>query len=296
MNVLPDADFEDDDIIQWTIRTLVRDRCSPELEELYVRLNQTLSACHWKAHLDELDALLGELGSHNIGPEQVTVSVDEILRLSTERALNNCGVELNPDIPLEMLAEAADIILNFDPTDTPGVLVDLLDSAEDVDDAFCKIVDQLGTFDYEEWIPQLVQISDGFTKTVRKVCADAVTTDDVTSEDGSPDLLKRLSRLVKANGDSLGATLGSQNLGLGSSLESLYGVHVGRLLDKPVETQVDQLFSLAAISSESFESAQVAIGECLDDLCFEIDVRRQAEQLRPRYAEKYKSIFGEGDA
>lgn len=297
MSAVFDIDTEGNDVSEWTLRTLVRDRCSPELEELYVRLNKTFSDCNFQAHLDELDALMNELGSQNIGPEHVVPSVDEIMRVAGERALNQCGVELVEDIPLEMFCEAADVILNFDPTDTPGIMVDILDSAEDADDAFCKVMEQLGTYEYEDWLPQLLAISDNFTKTVRKVASDAVTTEDVTTADGAPDLLKRLSRLVKANGESLGAELGSMNLGLGMSLESLYGLHVGRLLDVPPEKQVDQLFSLAAISNESFESAITSISECLDDLCCEdVDSRRKVEQIRIRMADQYKPIFGGDDA
>lgn len=296
MNVSTNPSQEEDDISQWTVRTIARDRCSPELEELYVRLNKTLNDCNQTAHLDELDVLLAEMGSQNIDPTEIVTSLDEIMRMAVDRSLNQVGVELIPDISLEMLSEVADTLLLFDPTDLPGLVIDILDSAEDADDAFCKVMDQFGTYEYDEWTPQILQISEHFTSNVRKVCADAVTSDDVGMEDSSADLLKRLSRLVKANGESLGADLGSKNLGLGMSLENLYGLHVGRLLDLPEEQQVDQLYSLAAISSESFESANTAVAECLDDLCYDMDSRRKAEQIRMKVSEVYKPIFGVDNA
>lgn len=292
-------DFEDDNISEWTVRTLVHARCSPELEELYVRLNNILGDCNNTAHLDELDALLNELTSQNIDPTQVVISVDEIMRMATERGLNWIGVELDPEVPIEMLIEAADVLLLFDPTDTPSIVLEMMDAAEDVDDAFCKLMAQFGTYEEDDWFTQILQIGDHFTANVRKVAADALQGDEAASEIDTSvdsDLLKRLSRLVKANKESLGAELGTSNLGLGMSLESLYGLHVGRLLDLTTEQQVDQLYSLAAISSESFESAAPAVASCLDDLCYDTDVRRKAEQIRAKTHSVYAPIFGDRNA
>ncbi|MNP97534.1 hypothetical protein D3C85_101360 [compost metagenome] len=289
---------DDDYVTELSVRTLARDRCSPELEEVYVNLNKSLIKSNTTSHLDEMDLLFGMLNDLNIDPTEVVSSLDEVLRIAAETSLNICGVELSPDIPIAMLAEIYEIIVNFDPTDTPTILVDLLDSAEDVDEAFVKLVAQLGTYDEDLIAEQILQIHDNFTKNVRRVCKSAVEADNVNEITSTRDgeLLKRLSRLVKTNKDSIGAEMGSNDEGLGVSMEALYGLAVGRLIDKPMDEAINDIFSLAVISNESFEDAKISIGNCLDDLFFEMDDRRRAEQVKLKLFDVYQPIFGAGHA
>lgn len=283
-----------DNAVEWTIRTLCRGHCAFELEEWYVRLNSALMQANQKAHFDELDLIFAQHNDQNIDVLEIVPAVDECLRMSAERALNICGVELNPDIDIEKLIEAVEIIVNFDPTDTPTILVDMLDGAEDVDDAFAKLMAQLGTYEEDDWHPEIVSISPHFTSNTRRVCKSAAESIEAPEidVDASQELLRRLSRLVHANKESLGAELGSANTGLGVSLESLYNINISRLIDAPVDKAVDDIFSLAVISNESFEQAMVSITAQLDDLYYDMDQRRQAEQQRIKLRDVYKPIFG----
>lgn len=290
--------FEDDNIIEWTVRTLVRDRCTPELEELYVQLNAALIAGNCTVHFDELDLQLARLNDQNVDPVEIVQDVDECLRMAAERGLNICGIEFIPDIPLPMLIEAVDIILNFDPTDTPTILVDVLNAAEDADQALISILEYLGTYEADEWLIQLLEVSSSFTKNILRVCKDAAAADEVVEIDATTDgaLLKRLSRLVRNNKTTLGAELGASNVGLGISTESLYASYINRIIDKPVGEAIGDIFSLAVISNESYEVAMESVSRCVDDLFYEIDDRRQAEQHRLKLAESYKPFFGGSDA
>jgi hypothetical protein len=286
----------DDFVTELTVRTIVRDRCSPELEEIYVNLNNSLIQSNTTSHLEEMDLIFAMLNDQSMDLTEVVQSLDEVLRIAAERSLNICGVELDPDIPIAMLAEVYDIIVNFDPTDTPTILVNLLDAAEDVDEAFAKLVAQLGTYSEDILMDNILEISPYFTRNVRKVCSEAVIANDVTEITGTSDgeLLKRLSRLVKNDKETIGAQMGINNEGLGVSLESLYGVAVGRLIDLPMDDAINQLYSLAVISNESFESATRSISTCLDDLFYEMDDRRKAEQVRLKLSTVYQPIFGAG--
>lgn len=294
----PNLQVNEDNIVEWTIRTLCRDRCAPELEELYVRMNTALHVANMKAHYDELDLLWAQLNDLNIDPLEVVPAVDQVMRVSAERALNFCGVELDENIPFEHLCEVVEVIVNFDPTDTPTILVDLLDSCEDVDESFCKVMAQLGTYEEDEWYQYIKEITPHFTKNTRKVCKDAADAIDAPQFDtaASADLLKRLSRLVKSNKDSLGAEIGSEDKGLGLSTESLYNTYIARIIDSPVEKAVGDIFSLAVISNEAYDVAMESVSACIDDLFYDIDQRRQAEQVRLRLKDTYKPIFGDRNA
>lgn len=294
---MSESTMGEEDLISWTIRTLVRGCCTPELESAYVELNGVLTTCNTTSHHDELDFLFGQVSDQNIDNMEVVPSVDTILRMATARSLNNCGVELNDDVPLTMLLEAADIILLFDPTDTPTILVDLVDAAEDPVEAVCMLLAQLGTYELDDWYPQVMAVSDHFTGTVRKYCkeeADRIEQENLVPQ-GAEDLLLRLSRLVKQRKDSLGAVLGAENIGLGVSTESLYAVNVARLIDASVEQATDDIFSLAVISNEAFDVAMESVSACFDDLFYDVDKRREAEQHRLRLIDIYKPLFGRQD-
>lgn len=295
MDRIPKAN--DEDVTDDTLLMLVRDRCSPELETLYLQLARVLFNCNFTGHLDELDVVYHQLASQNIGPEEVIPSVDEIMRTAVDTALGQIGVEFDIETPLDYLSEAADILLNFDPTDTPTILLDLLRASDDPEDACAKVLSYLGTREEDQWMMYFITVSENFAVTITSVVKKEVDRNEAAVDiEGTPSLLKRLSRLVRAEKDTLGAELGSMNIGLGVSLEHLYGCHVGRLIDLSVENQVKELYSLAAISGASFESAKSEISACLDDLCYESDNRRQAEQFRQRFEEQFQPIFGVGDA
>jgi hypothetical protein len=294
----PNLQVNEDNIVEWTIRTLCRDRCAPELEELYVRMNTALHVANMKAHYDELDLLYAQLNDLNIDPLEIVPAVDQVMRISAERALNFCGVELDENIPFEQLCDVVEVIVNFDPTDTPTILMATLDGCEDVDEAFCKIMEHQGTFEEDTWYQYIKEITPHFTKNTRKVCKDAAEAIDAPTFDAaaSADLLKRLSRLVKRDKESLGAEIGSEDKGLGLSTESLYNTYIARIIDSPVEKAVGDIFSLAVISNEAYDVAMESVSACIDDLFYDIDQRRQAEQVRLRLKETYKPIFGDRNA
>jgi predicted proteasome-type protease len=63
-----------------------------------------------------------------------------------------------------------------------------------------------------------------------------------------------------------------------------------------MDEAINDIFSLAVISNESFEDAKISIGNCLDDLFYEMDDRRRAEQVKLKLFDVYQPIFGAGHA
>lgn len=285
----------DDNVTESTVREIVRNRCTPELEERFVQLALSLSAVNFKGHLEELDVLYQQMDAQAVDPAEITLAVDQILRVGAETALNNCGVEFDPDISLEMLVEACEIILQFDPTEFPQMVIDTIDASEDDVECLASILDLLGTYDENDWFAQIVEVSDKFKDRVRGLCTEIAEQDSADKSAGleKAPLLKRLNFLVKSNAESMGATLGKEERGLGMSLESLYAANVIRLMEKPIDTAVEDLFSLAVISNESFESGMVGVSTWLDDLYYDSDMRRQAEQHRLRLINHFQPMFGD---
>lgn len=285
----------EDNVTESTVREIVRGRCSPELEEEFVELAMLLSSVNFKGHLQELEVLYQQMDSQVVDPNEIILAVDQILRVGAEVALNNCGVEFDPDIPMAMLIEACDILLKFDPTEFPQLIIDAIDATEDPVDTLIAILDLMGTYSEDDWFPQVSNVSEAFSGKVRASCAQTLEQDvsDRNASLATAPLLKRLSHLVNSNAESLGAELGKSDQGLGLSLESLYAQHVVKLMDRPIEKAVDDLFSLAVISNESFEGAMVGVAHWLDDLYYDSEMRRQAEQLRMKLTSHYQPMFGD---
>jgi len=287
----------EDNVTESTVREIVRGRCTPELEEEFVELAMLLSSVNFQGHLQELDVLYQQMDSQIVDQAEIVVSVDQILRIGAETCLNNCGVEFDPDIPLAMLTEACDIILKFDPTEFPQLVIDAIDASDDTVQTLIAILDLMGTYSEDDWFTQVARVSDAFSGRVRRFCAESMEQDisDRSASLATAPLLKRLNHLVKSNAGTLGAELGKADRGLGLSLESLYAANVVTLMDCSVEKAVEDLFSLSVISCESFESAMIGVSTWLDDLYYDAEMRRQAEQLRVKLTPHYQPMFGDVD-
>lgn len=277
------------------IEELCFGRCAEELTRCYVQLSNTLLGCNMPVHMDELDMLRSKMNSQTIDILGIVPAVDEILRVGIARSLLNLGIEFADTIRIEMLAEAAEQLLLFDPTDNPTLISETMADTEDDADALCRLLELIGTYTYDDWFEVVVDVVDTFTKNLVKVCNKAEAFNE--SPAGDPEyqtkLLQRIGRMMKAAGDSFAADLVSNQVGVGTSLESLYQVHVGRYIDMQPEQAVGELYALAAMSSESFESAQTSIGNCLDDLYTDGMERAAAERARVRIHESYKPVFGD---
>lgn len=282
-----------EDAAQSLLSALTFGQCSPELASSYSRLATVLNEIGFTGHLDELDLLYSLVNDQNIDPTDVTLSVDEILRVSCERCFKEVGVEFDPNIPLAMLEDALTTILQFDPTDGPAVFVGMVDASDDSVEALLSLLAYVGNYDEDAWFPLILSVDENVIKRIREISANE---DRRITE--QPDLInvdelnKRLQRITQIAPNSLGAELARDNVGVGASLESLYGCHVGRLLDMSAEQATVELFSLAAISNESYEKLEHSISSALDDLCYEVDMRRRAEQVRMSMMKTYKPVFG----
>ena len=288
----PIPDNEDASIT--LVRLLVTDRCAPELEELYVQLNNILIDINFPIHLDELSLILSKAESHEIDNLEIVSCVETVLRTAINRALLELGIEFDNEIKIEKLVEAADVLLRFDVTDNPTLLDEVMEETEDDIDGLCRLLELLGTFEYDAWFEEVLEVSDVFVQNLRKLVQKEIQRQESPVVDPQYDqlFLKRIGRLMAEKGESFAADLVVNNVGIGASLESLYGCHVGRFIDMKPEDSVPELYALAAMSSESFESARVLIGHCLDDLYTEPMERSRAERLRTVVEQSFQPIFG----
>jgi len=284
---------ETDDASQSLLAALAYGQCSPELQSSYSRILSIFDAVEFTAHLDELELLFSLVNDHNIDTTEVTTSIDAIIRVAAEKALKTIGVELDADTPIDMLEDALGTLLQFDPTDGPQVFVGIVDASDDSTEALLSILAYVGNYSEEDWFPYVVGVSENTIERIRQIStkeeARITTQPDLINSD---ELNKRISTINTMRPDSLGAELARNNIGVGASLESLYGCHVERLIDLSTEQAVMELFSLACISNESYDKLEFSISWALDDLCTEMDTRRRAEQMRIEMMKTYRPVFG----
>lgn len=282
-----------DDVSQSLLAALTYGQCSPELASSYSRILSIFHEVDFNAHIEELDLLFTLVNDHNIDTTEVTNSIDAIIRVAAERALKAIGVELDGETPIDMLEDALSTLLQFDPTDAPQVFVGIVDASTDPVEALLSILAYVGNYSEETWFPYVVDVSENTVARVREIA----TKEDVritTQPDliNTDELNKRVSAINSMRPDSLGAQLARDNIGVGASLESLYGCNVERLIDLSTEQAVVELFSLACISNESYDKLEHSISWALDDLCTEMDNRRRAEQVRIEMMKTYRPVFG----
>lgn len=285
---------DSDDICQEFLVELCRGRCSEELVVTYRKILKTFFEINYTAHVRELESLYMSVNDQNVATDDVVSCIDDILRMAGDRALTMLQISLDPDTPIDIYAEIIDILLNFDPTDTPQILLNAINVTEDATESLCQLLEYLGTYEGETYYQYVQTVGGDFTPNLKKLLQDAA---NARSEDLTPisdlDQQRRVARLVAQKGETLGAELGRIHSGTDASLESLYGVYVGTLLDGSMESAIDHLYSLAALSCASFESAEQGVGSCLDDLYYDVDNRRRAEQVRMKVAAGYRTIFGD---
>ena len=288
----PIPDNEDASIT--LVRLLVTDRCAPELEELYVQLNNILIDIDFPVHLDELSLLLSKAESMEIDNLEIVPCVDTVLRTAVNRALLELGIEFDNEIKIEKLVEAADVLLRFDVTDNPTLIDEVMADTEDDIDALCRLLELQGTFEFDAWFEDVVEVSDMFAQNLRRLVQKEIQHQESPVADPQHDhlFLKRIGRLMAEKGDTFAADLVINNVGIGASMESLYGCHVGRFIDMKPEESIPELYALAAMSSDSFESAKKMIDHCLDDLYTEPMERSRAERMRPSIEQSFQPIFG----
>ena len=286
-------DIETDDASQELLAALTFGQCAPELASSYSRLATILNDVDFTGHIDELELLYTLVNDHNIDTTEVVTSIDAIFRVAVERCLQSVGVALDADTPLAMVEDALGTLLLFDPTDAPAVFTGIVDSSEDSTEALLSILAYVGNYSEEDWFPYIVEVSENTIRRIREISAkeDSRIQSQADLID-SDELNQRVARMAALRPDSLGVELARDNVGVGASLESLYGCHVERLIDLSTEQAVVELFSLAAISNESYDKLDQSISAALDDLCFEMDDRRKAEQVRLNMMKSYRPIFG----
>lgn len=284
---------ENQDICQPMVAEMLIGRASPELILLYLELLQTLHLADFNGHIEEVDLLHSMLSSQSIGTDEVTESVDTIIRTSYARCFSMIGVSISDDIPLDLLCELAEGILLYDTTDTPEYLLNAIDASEDADEAFLKVLEYRTVREIEEWMPYILEVNPACIDRMRKLAVEGMNNKASANIEIDSMLARRLSRLNALKKDTLGSELIKQGSAVGASLESLYGLYVGKLMDQPLEDSVDDLYSLATLSCESITSAQAGVSTWLDDLCYDVDQRRKAEQISLRLSKEYSEIFGE---
>lgn len=285
---------DDNDISQEYVVALCEGRCSEELVVTYRKILKTFYNANYTAHLDELETLYAAHNDHNVDVTELVPMIDSILRMAGDRALSALLIELDHDIPIDMYAEVLDILLGFDPTDTPEILMNAVENTDDDVEGLCKLLEFLGTYEIDDLIPYIANVDRRFTDNLKRTLQQAVDNAEVDmTPPAQMENLRRMSRLVSLKDGTLGAELVRMKSASGASMESLYAVYVPRLIDATMESAIEEIYSLATFSCESFEAAERAVGASLDDLYYEIDSRRKAEQLRRDIGLSYKTVYGE---
>lgn len=263
------------------LTALLSGRCNPELAALYLALTEQLELCGFQDYDTELTLLYSV--EDQVDPLTILPTVDTVLRTAAGIALNRIGVEVEGDLPMDMLVEVVRVLVNFDPTDTPQAILDILNGDEDDLETLLLLIEQQTRYSADDLMPYILAVKPETMKAAVQVCEAAVETRQAVPDSGALDLNRQIVRRFNVwkqqDPDAVGMQLGVEGVGLGMSMESLYVCRVGDLIDASEADMVGHLISLAAISCEDLKDHKALIEECLDDLCPDLLSRQRVQQI-----------------
>jgi len=211
-------------------------------------------------------------------------------------ALSVCGVKLNPDVQLDRLVTLTDGILGFDISENVDMIRRKLENSMNEVEAMCKVLEYLLAIPMDELYVDIAEVEEGFTEKVLNLIQEAETlSEEIPGEITASEILaQRYEKIKLFKPDSLGGQLAHAAEVEPLSLEALYGLNVGGLMRKDIETAVSDLFSLGALGFESLESVSKTVAECLDDLYPDTLQRAKAERVRLSLESEFSHVFGVG--
>lgn len=267
---------------------------SPEYIQQCVELNNILCRAGFTAQLEALDLLNAMVLADEIDNLSISLEIDALFRETLMVALRTCGVFFDEDIPFDRLIDLSRIILHFDVTETPQVLLDQVNSAEDDIDALCKTLAFLNHDDEDDWLPHIAEVGVGLIHRIQHLAQEQQSVlDNRTGLDTQLQysMNERLLK-IKAQGDS-SVINNIDGLSATPSMESMYVLHLANLIDVPLEQAVDGVCSISFTCAPSFEAAVQGVNTLLDDLYDTPNERMEAEGMKQKYIQKYAPIFSE---
>lgn len=231
-----------------------------EILDTYTEICTTLSTLQYTAHVTELDYVEMLVSSQAIGREEGVDAVRETMYTAIEEVLAQLGIEIDPDIRLELLARILGAYGTFDPTEYPQTMLDIVEDSEDPIECCTNVLEFITAIDASEWYNYVTDVTPEFISNLRMVLLAAIDDLPVQSLRIDRDFQRRRKLVQTAipNTEMVGYTPESRDL------HAYYHMHHRRLQELSNESAVVELVTLAAIADHSPEGRLEALDAILE--------------------------------
>lgn len=249
-----------------------------ELLEIYSEICTTFHNVSYNGHVMELDYIESLLNAQNITTSDAADSVLEVLLTAVEDCLHVVGLSINPDIPIRLVPSLISTLLEFDTTDTPEPVMAIVEDSEGPVECICDLLGYYTQTESDVWLEHITGVEVKCITAIKyqlKLAIDRITSNDLGLGDHGKILRDRASALKSVMDDVTLADISTES----STLEDLYNLHVGSIVDMDSTAAVREIMGLAVMSNESSTSIDQSIDLVLDDLFYEPSERIKVNGL-----------------
>ncbi len=275
------------------VAELLLDNVSEELLSSYIRLSGILTQVGYDSHHEQLDELYIQYDSGNVDVLTLPTHVDAILLNSLDIVLDQCGLKLSPDLDIDIRIAIAEGILLFDVTDQVEILYDKLQNSVDDAEALCKVLSITTGLEVDTLMPTLDEVSPSLITRLRELIEKGMEVEQPDFNQPSPvsdQISKRFALLSITKPDTIGGELAGVTEPTELSFESLYAYNARVIMKKDVQSAIEDLYSLSALSGLSIEAANREVGMCLDDLYLDPIERAKASRIALSLESEYAPL------
>lgn len=254
-----------------------------DLLDIYAEICVVLHNIEYNGHVMELDYIESLLNGQDITTRDAADSVFEVMLTAVEECLNVIGVNINPDIPISLVPSLLNSLLEFDATDTPEPVMAIVDDSEGPVECVCDLLGYYTPTPSDIWLEHITEVDVKCIDAIKyqlRIVIDRLSSLDEGPGDQVKVLRDRAVELKSVMDDITLADISTES----STLEDLYHLHVGSIVDMSPDVAVREIIGLAVMSNESSVNIDRSIDLVLDDLFYEpserIKVNSQVRELK----------------
>ena len=261
------------------------DRVTDEVLDLYQNICNTFRTSEYIGHIVELEYIDALLESQSITHTDAVDSVLEVLVTGAEECLHILGIGIDPDIPLKPLAVMLESLLDFDVTEFPETIYNIIEGSDDTEECLAEVLGFVTTIETHEWYEYITSVTPEFVQNLRRVLVEAI--DQIEQPVIDQELYRKRKLLKEANPELSLVDYVTES----SSLDDLYTLFEPQLADLSVESAVGEIIALAALADYAPESRLASLDRILEDHVTDDLERVRLNALVRSTKSRYEHVF-----
>lgn len=157
-----------------TILNICSDGITDLLSDTLESICGVFKNASYSGHLLELDLIEIKLASQEISRDEAIEAVVEVIMTAGEECLNLIGVSVTPDISPQLMYKILDALVDFDVTEFPSTILNIVDASEDPIECVVNVLDFISSEESSVWYDNVEDVDVSFVENIRHVLLDAI--------------------------------------------------------------------------------------------------------------------------